>query len=319
MVPWIKIATDISADPKVDRVAKACGVNDAEALGLVVAVLTALPRLAADGNLAEVSDAKLEAAALWERKRGVFAAAFRQVWCEADVVRNWDRWNGATLRTFERDRKRAKDWRDKQKGEAAQDALVDPSSGPYGVPYGVREPFANADRTQERGKREEVTTSLIPEDGVIPSTAPDVVKAWVAPHGHAALDALFAVVSEPTVWVGSFRAWASGMGLKNNRPASPARLAAAVQEFVAMGKHRESGGPSLRYLRGFVEKAKDTPAGAPARMTDAEHKAEQLRDLRDANDRRQRMGLEPKPLPVWADQIDAMFPDGRTYPVSVAA
>ena len=163
------------------------------------------------------------------------------------------------------------------------------------------------------------SNTQILEGGDTPSPTPAEVKAWVAPHGHAALDALFAVVSEPAVWVGSFRSWASGMGLNHNRPASPARLAAAVQEFVAMGKHRESGGPSLRYLRGFVENAKDTPAATPARQSDAEHKAEQLRDLRDANDRRQRLGYEPKPLPPWAEQIDAMFPDGRTYPVGVAA
>lgn len=179
--------------------------------------------------------------------------------------------------------------------------------------------WVNPNESSVSGSGSGSNNSQKTEDGVIPSTAPDVVKAWVAPQGHAALDALFAVVSEPAVWVASFKGWAAGLGLNHNRPASPARLAAAVQEFVAMGKHRESGGPSLRYLRGFVEKAKDTPAGAPARMTDAEHKAEQLRDLRDANDRRQRMGLEPKPLPVWSDQIDAMFPDGRTYPASVAA
>ena len=194
-----------------------------------------------------------------------------------------------------------------------------PYSHPIATPMGSpSEPQWGQDDSGS-GSGSGVTTSLIPEDGVIPSPTPDAVKAWVAPHGHAALDALFAVVSEPAVWVGSFRSWASGMGLNHNRPASPARLAAAVQEFVAMGKHRESGGPSLRYLRGFVENAKDTPAATPARQSDAEHKAEQLRDLRDANDRRQRLGYEPKPLPPWAEQIDAMFPDGRTYPVGVAA
>jgi uncharacterized protein YdaU (DUF1376 family) len=161
--------------------------------------------------------------------------------------------------------------------------------------------------------------SVIPEECGIPSPAPAIVKTWVAPHGHAALDALFAVVSEPTVWVATLKGWRAGLGLNHNRPASPVRLAAAVQEFVAMGKHREPNGPSLRYLRGFVENAKDAPATPSTRRTDAEHKAEELHDLRHANATRQRLGLEPKPLPSWAAQIDAMFPDGRTHPAGVAA
>jgi len=155
------------------------------------------------------------------------------------------------------------------------------------------------------------------EDGVIPSAAPAEVKQWVASFAHEPLDRLFQHVPDAVSWVGVFRGYAAG--LLSGRPTSAGRLGVAVQEFVARGKHLEPDGPSLRLFKGFVQNAQE-PANAPKRgPTDAEWKAEQLRDLRDANDTRRRLGLEDKPLPPWASEIDAMFPDGRTFPVSVAA
>lgn len=312
MVPWIKVATDIAHDPKVTRIAKACGVNDAEALGLVVGVLTALPVLAPEGDLSEVSDAKIEGAAAWERKRGQFAAAFRSVWCVDHIVANWDRWNGATLRQFAADRRRKKEWREQQKEAESDGPSTGPSTG--------RNADAAADRLPLRGKREEGrTTTPTTQAAVDIPSAPAEVLAWVHPLGHAPLAELFAAVPHAATWVGLLRGYASGLAMDGNRPCDPARLAAAVQDFVAAGKHLESGGPSPQLFRGFIKRAKAPEQRHTAQLTEAEYKAEQLRGIREQNERRRRMRQDERPEPVWAGQIDAMFPDGRTQPIGAAA
>ena len=305
IIPWIKIATNIAMDPKVHRIAKACGVNDAEALGLVVAVLTAMPMLAEDGNLSEVSDAKLEAAALWERKRGVFASAFRQHWCEKQVVTNWERWNGSTLREFAADRRRKKEQREQQKSGGSSDGSS---------------PESAADGLTLRRKKEE-TENYVPTtqtEADIPS-APAEVLPWVHSSGHEALAALFTKVPDRRIWIGYFRGWASGLDMDQQRPCEPERLAVAVRDFVARGKHLEPGGPAPDLLRGFVKRAKAPAIRAAGQLTELEYKAEQLRTLRDQNERRRRTKQPEKPEPHWAAEIDAAFPDGRTFSTGSAA
>ena len=302
-MPWIKIATAITTDAKVHHVAQRCKVRDAEAVGLIVGVLTTLPQLAPDGNLADVGDATVERVAMWEGKRGVFAEAFRAVWCADGVVSSWERWNGAAVREAAKRAKRAKEWRDENAERTHSECIQNTEQTP---------------NEQPKRKKEKKTTAFLEtqEEGGIPST-PAEVKQWVAPFAHEPLDRLFQSVPDVPSWVGLFRGYAAG--LMTGRPTSAGRLAVAVQEFVARGKHLEDGGPSVRLFKGFVERAQE-PANAPKRApTDAEWKAEQLRDLRDANEKRVRLGFEEKPLPAWAPKVDAMFPDGRTFPAGVAA
>jgi len=306
MVPWIKVATDIAHnDGKVNRIAKVCGVNDAEALGLVVGVLTALPLMAPTGDLSDVSDAKIEAAAAWERKRGQFAAAFRSVWCVDNLVANWDRWNGATLREFAAKRERSREYRDRQKTRTVSDT--------------VTETVSDTVRTQYPPKREEGrerTTTLNTQEEVDIPSAPADVKNWVHPSGHDALAALFATVADVRTWVGLFNGWRSGMDMDHNRPCEPERLAVAVRDFVAAGKHLEPTGPSPQLFRGYVKRAKSPQQRKLGQLSELDDRAEFLRTIRRQNERRRRTGQPEKPEPEWAPQIDAMFPDGSTWDIA---
>jgi hypothetical protein len=152
----------------------------------------------------------------------------------------------------------------------------------------------------------------------IPS-APAEVLPWVHPVGHDAAAELFATVPHVATWVGIFRGFASGTSMDNHRPCDPARLAAAVQDFVGAGKHREPGGPSPQLFRGFIKRAKAPVQKHTAQLTEAEYKAEQLRGIREQNERRRRIRQPERPEPAWAPQIDAMFPDGRTHPLAGVA
>lgn len=139
----------------------------------------------------------------------------------------------------------------------------------------------------------------------------------VAPTGHMALGKLFANVGEPDVWAGIIRGMASGLNMDGNRPAGPERLAAAVEDFVAQGHHINPN-PSL--FRGFVKRAKAPERGRFAlQQSEDEYNADLLRTIREQNDRARMRGDAEKPIPTWANRIDATFPDGRTWPSGAAA
>jgi hypothetical protein len=135
----------------------------------------------------------------------------------------------------------------------------------------------------------------------------------VAPVGHDALRDLLATVQEPQTWAGIIRGCASGQSMPEARPASAARLAAAVQDFVAGGHHRDRRGLT-KLFRGYVAKAKSTDAQTRAWLDVDADKAEELRTIRASNERRIMRHEPVKPLPTWAPEIDAKFPDGRTWP-----
>ena len=105
--------------------------------------------------------------------------------------------------------------------------------------------------------------------------------------------------------------------LKVARARLPERLAAAVEDFVAQGHHTNPN-PSL--FRGFVKRAKAPDRGKFAlQQTEDEYNADLLRTIREQNDRARMRGDAEKPIPTWANRIDATFPDGRTWPSGVAA
>jgi hypothetical protein len=132
-----------------------------------------------------------------------------------------------------------------------------------------------------------------------------------------ALAKLFAQTADPDVWAGIIRGMASGLSMDGNRPASPERLAAAVEDFVAQGLHVNPN-PSL--FRGFVKRAKAVDRGRYAlQQTTDEQDADLLRTIREQNERARMRGDPEKPVPAWADRIDAAFPDGRTWPSGAAA
>jgi hypothetical protein len=312
-LPWIKIATAITTDAKVVAIAKRCRVHDAEALGLIVSVLVSLPQLAPNGDVSEVSDATLERVAMWEGKRGVFAAHFRDVWCDAGVVVSWEKWNGAVMREASKRAPRAKQWRDERNAARM---------------HSERDANAFGTRLESGKKEKEIEKNYVPAQlGEVDTSPPppavqdamQKAREWVAPNGHAALAALLSSVDNPTFWVGILNGYASGTAMDGYRPCGPERLAVALEDFVATGKHQEPGGPSANLLRGYIKRAKAPVIRHASQLTEAEDKAETLREIRVQNERRRRMQQPERPLPSWAAQIDAMFPDGRTWPTGAAA
>jgi hypothetical protein len=295
-VNWIKIASDMKADDAMGIVADECGVPRYSAVGLCVNVLGVMATKAQDGHLATLRDSTLEEWAGWDGKRGRFAAAFRSAMCnEAGVVRSWEKYNGAAIRKAEADIERM---RAKRRGTV---------EGPSRDGRNMSQVDGDGDVNNPLDNKKVVD---------IPS-APAEVLPWVHPLGHAPLAELFAAVPHAATWVGLLHGYASGLSMDGNRPCDPARLAAAVQDFVAAGKHREPGGPSPQLFRGFIKRAKAPVQKHAAQLTEAEYKAEQLRTLRDQNERRRRIRQPERPEPAWAPQIDAMFPDGRTHPSGV--
>lgn len=298
---WIRIATGITRDRRTAAIADACGVRFTEALGCMVAVLTNLPFEAKDGNIADIPDVHLERWAMWEGKRGVFAKAFRDQMCEDGAVRAWEKYNGAAMRKSEADA---------QKRKNPKETPAKPPRNPSGF---LQKPDGYEDVDVTR-------TASNTDEGVIPSPSSSGLRdvlPMVAPSGHLALTKLFANVGEPDVWAGIVRGMASGLSMDGNRPASPERLAAAVEDYVAQGHHLTPN-PSL--FRGFVKRAKAIDRGRYAfQQTADEQNADLLRTIREQNDRARMRGDTEKPLPAWADRIDATFPDGRTRPSGAAA
>lgn len=299
---WIKIAANMKADDAMGIVADDCGISRYSAVGLCVNVLGVMATKAQDGDVSMVRDSTLEEWAGWDGKRGRFASAFRQAMCNEDgVVRSWEKYNGAAIRKAEADIERL---RQKRRENVAR------RSGDGRASVGVM--------SQVDGDGDD-NNPLNTQVVVDTPSAPAEVLPWVHPIGHAPLAELFAVVPHAATWVGILKGYASGMSMDSNRPCDPARLAAAVQDFVGAGKHMETGGPSPQLFRGFVKRAKAPQQRHAAQLTEPEYRAEQLRGIREQNARKRRMRQPERPEPEWAPQIDAMFPDGRTFPTGAAA
>lgn len=96
---WIRVAGTIKTDPKTAALAERCDVELSAAIGLVVGVLIELGTHAQDGDISALPDTVIDQWALWRGERGVFAPAFRDLFCNAEgVVAAWDKHNGAAIR-----------------------------------------------------------------------------------------------------------------------------------------------------------------------------------------------------------------------------
>lgn len=318
---WIAVSTGIARDAKVGAIADACRCSVPQAVGHVMGVLLAIPDERPDANLSTVPDATLETWAMWTGRRGMFAKAFRAAWCVDGVVASWEKWNGAKQREAKQARDRAREWRAEQRRarengqREAEGVLDEPRSVRH--THGVTNEATNDERTPTY--RRQVTEGVEKQREVdIPSPPPPALlhetSGWVAPFGHDALATLLAHAPDPVVWVGILRGIANGQTMDHNRPCDRERLAVALVDFVAKGKHREDGGPSARLFRSFVKSARAPERKYADQQTAEEHKAELLATIRRSNERLRRMGRPEKPLPPWAAEIDALFPDGRTFP-----
>lgn len=104
---WIRISVAIADDPRVHELAAALDLDIAHAVGLLVCLLRKFPEHAPKGEVGGVRDSLLELWALWQGKRGRFAAPFRTLFLsEAGVWIAWEKHNGKALAKLDRDRER---------------------------------------------------------------------------------------------------------------------------------------------------------------------------------------------------------------------
>lgn len=309
---WIRIATKMKSDPRMGAIAAACKVRVPEAVGLVCCVLMEFPDHARDGDVGAVDDVVVEQWAGWNGKVGTFGAAFRQFLCdESGVVRAWEKHNGAALRRLEADLER------KRRAKVERDSARIPQEFRRND-RGMSPDFHPSSAVDET--RRDVTTKDTLDDDGFPCPSSSGLRAvlpMVAASGHDALAKLFANTADADVWAGIIRGMASGLSMDGNRPVSPERLASAVEDYVAQG-HHVNPNPSL--FRGFVKRARAVDRGRYTfQQSPDEQNAELLRTIREQNQRARMRGDPEKPLPSWADRVDATFPDGRTWPSGVAA
>ena len=314
---WIRIAVDIHDDPAIARMAEMCHVRISEMVGCIVGVLSCLPSQSRGGQIGHVPDRLLEQWAHWEGKRLVFARAFRAELCHADgLVRGWEKHNGAAIREADRQRAKSEQYRGKQRDYGVGEPRDEPRDEPGTVPRD--EPGTVPGTSRANGTGRDETTVLSRMDGGVVTGHPATETAWtrcapvIAPAGHAALRALLSTVPDPDGWAILIHAQASGLNGARGQAASRSRLASALTDFVAKGKHLERP-PSPRLFRRFVERAKP---GAEARgyPTPEERQAIELAQIRESNDTKRVQGQATYPEPPWAASIDAMYPDGRTRP-----
>jgi hypothetical protein len=104
---WIRVASRISQDVKIWRLAELAECDAYKAVGHLVDLWGAMTEQAKDGDISRVSDAMLERWAGWDGRRGAFAAGVREILCdETGVVAAWEKYQGAAIREHEADRRR---------------------------------------------------------------------------------------------------------------------------------------------------------------------------------------------------------------------
>jgi hypothetical protein len=317
---WIRVAVTVCDDPAILAIAETLKISPYTMVGHWVGFLTKLPTHANTGDVSGVSDAVIEQWAGWRGKRGAFAKALRaQLVTPEGVVRGWDKHNGAAIRRAEADIERKRNERGR-KTSSGQSADVHPD--------GARTSSVDETRRDEllfiqESEQDVDVVAVTPTTPKKRPRAPEpVVRAFescahtVLPHHYDALAELLETVPSPGTWAGIITGMHDGLSAPNNRPTEPARLGAAIEDFVASGKHKEAN-PGL--FRGFVARAK-APPSAQTGYTDLHTmRADDLRALRVANERRRQLGQKVLVEPADAASLDALFPDGRTRPPLVAA
>jgi hypothetical protein len=274
---WIRIATGISDDPEVGRIADACGIPIAYAVGCVVSLLCRLPEHARTGDVSTVPDRTLEQWALFEGKRGTFAKAFREHLCEGGVVKAWERHNGAAIREADAARDRMKAARRAKRsqndtGEKAEPFAERSANRSPNVRGTVRRTF------HSYGTGRDVTTPSKPDGldgppalpGPKPAETGPLFAEWeqqlfaaALPHEAAALEHLAAKAFRPAV-IGELYAIASGQHVVRGahppyREANAADVMRAVSEYAC----KPDRGWNQSYFRGVVRKILDRPAEPP--------------------------------------------------------
>jgi hypothetical protein len=182
---WFRVDCDIVDSPKVGRVADACGVAIPTALGHVLAVLAKVRQHRAHGGaLGDVPDSMLEQWALWTGKRGRFATAFRDAFCDADgTLSGWAERQEPLIRRLERDRERARERRNKAGESGGESADTSPDS-PRTVPV-----------QQEQVQEQRTSPASTSPNESAAETADDAVRPRLPADYRPDLDALLAALA----------------------------------------------------------------------------------------------------------------------------
>lgn len=122
---WVAMDVNLGRDPAVHRIAAELNVRVAEVVGSVELIFSEMAQHAQDGQLGDVPDSLLETWALWQRRRGALAAAFRREFCdESGLVTSWERLNGRAIRKAKAEVERVTAHREKAKAERSDTRTV---------------------------------------------------------------------------------------------------------------------------------------------------------------------------------------------------
>jgi hypothetical protein len=107
---WIRLDAALPRDPEVRELAERIGVKKAEAIGLLACVWFAIAEHRPSGDVSDIAPATLEDWAEYEprgkSKRGLFAAAFVDLFTRDGIARGWTDRQGKLIERMEKDRKR---------------------------------------------------------------------------------------------------------------------------------------------------------------------------------------------------------------------
>jgi hypothetical protein len=240
---WFRVDCDIVDSPKVGRVADACGVAIPTALGHVLAVLAKVRQHRAHGGaLGDVPDSMLEQWALWTGKRGRFATAFRDAFCDADgTLSGWAERQEPLIRRLERDRERARERRNKAGESGGESADTSPDS-PRTVPV-----------QQEQVQEQRTSPASTSPNESAAETADDAVRPRLPADYRPDLDALLAALA-PTQRASWLRHMAAHLDDAQGAAVTPVVLGEAIRAFAANGADLK-----LALFAGYVRRAADPP------------------------------------------------------------
>lgn len=250
---WIRVASRVSQDAKIWRLAELAGCDRHKAVGHCIDLWGAMTEQAQDGALGDVPDAVLEAWAQWDGRRGRFAAAVRATLLdERGVVAAWERYQGAAIREHAANRLRAEARR-----RAAREAGSPPDSTPDGTPYRTPDGTGDATRTVRRYETKTKTSTKEQQQKTDDDDARTEVRARLPEAFRGDLDDLLARTAPRSrpAWI---RTLGELLAPGADRPGTaPAVVGRALREFNA----RDAAG--LRLFAGYVGRLERPPAPRP--------------------------------------------------------
>lgn len=222
----------MTRDPAVVGFGEALGVRTPEAAGLLLGVLSALPDHCPTGQLCDIGVTTLALWSQWHGNPAEFAAEFRARFCDDDgIVREWDDYNGAPIRSAQgaADRKRKQRQRlAQQEAESASHADVTPMS--HGTPSDKKR--TGRDVTGRNG------TEL---------QAAQRVREALPEADRPAFDRVLSLAAFPPSFLAEVESCTNGL---NGVAATWAQVGAGLRDMATNG-----GAPTGLRLRAFVKSA----------------------------------------------------------------